>query len=79
MSVEYLLLLGAVIILSISHALIWTSFEKFNSRLETLEVESIYNKRIIDYLKATEEAYEQTIRKGREGKNLTSARIYGVD
>jgi hypothetical protein len=62
--------------LCVSHWLIWDRLAKLNSRLETLEVESIYNTQIIANLRATEEAYEQAIHQGREGKNNAAPRVY---
>jgi len=65
--------------LCVSHWLIWDRLTKLNSRLETLEVESIYNIKVIDELRAAEEAYEQAIHQGREGQNNAAPRIYGRD
>ena len=69
----------SLVSLCVSHWLIWDRLGKLNSRLETLEVESTYNTKVIADLRATEEAYEQAIHRGREGKNNTAPRIYGVN
>ena len=71
------------IALSISHWLIWDRLRKLDSRLETLELNTIHNMKISgehNYrLNDLEVGRAENIHDRGEGKNNSSPRIYGRD
>jgi hypothetical protein len=75
---------ATIIALCVSHWLIWNKLQKIESRLETLELDSITNMRISgehNYRLANLEViHAQAIRDRGEGKNnATGPRIYNAD
>ncbi len=66
---EWPLIIATLIMLSISHWLIWNKLQKIESRLETMEADSLFKQNIIDDLQASERAYAEAILN-------TSARVY---
>jgi ABC-type nickel/cobalt efflux system permease component RcnA len=77
------LLACALILLCVSHWLIWSRLDKINSRLETQELDAIHNMKISGEhsirLNDLEIRHAKDIRDRGNSKNNTSPRIYGVD